>query len=282
MTSSDAVSRENISDGRRRSADGAPNTIPPMSHDPWGNPPPNRESRPAYAAERATYIPMGGSISEPPKFSADAYGEFRRNLRFTKEADILFEDGQLAVRLAAHSDAALQIISIRYIDGTPTENRQRNAETIIKRLGEEFDRANQETVIKKINDLMNISRRSGDDIRLFWARVGISKMAVGLSATVLPDTVLYSRALQALRLSGANRAVLVSGLGGSCEIPALNTLTDASAQIFGNSSAEASRLALDVAEEECRPDYSARPGETWQTKGKGEGKSPNRPGANAA
>ena len=165
--------------------------------------------------ERARYIPTDGSISEPPKFAADAYGEFSRNLRFWKEATSLFGEGQLVAKLAMRSGGALKIILIRYLKETPKEPWIRSVQIITQRLGEEFPRPNTETVIQKINELMNISRRSEEDIQLFRIRFGEAKMAVELSETALPDTVLYRRALQALKLSGTNRAVRVISRTGS-------------------------------------------------------------------
>ena len=221
-TADGEILEDTIFEGRRRVTGGMVNPVPPMCHDPWAGHTSNRERTPGPSDVRRK-IPMRGAISDHPKFPAEAYGELRRYLILWRELKSLFEDGHLVGKLAPHSECALKIILIGYLKETTQENRQRQVEGTPKRLGAAFDRPNQDTVVTKIHELMNISRRPGGDIRLFWVRFGRVEIAVGLSDTSPPGTALYSRALQALRLSGGNRAVLLAGLGANGEIPTLKT-----------------------------------------------------------
>ena len=77
-------------------------------------------------------------------------------------------------------------------------------------------------------------------------------MAVELSDTVMPDAVLYSRALNALKLSGTNRAVLLSGLEAGSGVLSVKTLKEVSVKIFGSFSEYSTKIALETVDEESR------------------------------
>ena len=198
------------------------------------------------------YMPIGGAISEPPKFPAEAYEEYRRNLRFWKEINSYCENGQLVAKLAMRSEGALEITTARYLRDTSEDTKSLSADDIISKLDVEFDRPSQEIAIEKINDLMSLSRRSGEDIRLFWIRFDKARMAVELSDTVLADAVLYSRALNALKLSGHNRSVLLSGLEEGGALASVKTLKEVSVKIFGSSIDESTKIALETVDGESK------------------------------
>ena len=64
--------------------------------------------------ERTRFVPMDGAISAP-KFSSDAYEEYRRNVRFWEGVNGYFEEGQIVAKLAMRAEGVLKIIIIRYL-----------------------------------------------------------------------------------------------------------------------------------------------------------------------
>ena len=222
---------------------------------------------------------MSGTISDLPKFSPEAYEEYRRNVRFWKEINGYFEDGQLVEKLAMHSEGALKMITTRYLREVK-EAENRKVEDIIKLLDAEFARPTQELIITKINAFVNLSRRTGEDIRLFWVRFDKARIAVELTDTILPDAVLYSRALNALKLAGSNKAVLLSGLESCPGVPSVKVLNEVSVKIFGSTNDESSKIILEASDNRLRHDEEDAAEETRAVKGKP--KASNRPNSNVA
>ena len=237
---------------RRRRSTG--NDVTPVmdvvTNDPWKSEN-HRSSMPAsLSSDHVRFISMNGTIADPPKFPAEAYEEYRRNVRFWNEIHGYFEEGQLVAKLAMRADGPLKIIIIRYLK-EEKDAKRRKVGDIIKLLDAEFARPTQEVIITKINCFMSLSRRVGEDIRLFWIRFEKARIAAELTDTVLPEAVLYSRALNALKLSATNKVVLLSGLEASGSIPTLKTLKEVSVKIFGNTSDEA-KVVLEATDDGSR------------------------------
>ena len=127
---------------------------------------------------------------------------------------------------------------------------------------------------------MNMARRQGEDIRLFWVRFDKARIAVELTDTILPDTVLYSRAINSLKLNSTNKDVLLPGLEACGKTPSAKTLKDVSVKIFGSSSDDSSKIVLEAMDADEKMDSDSVGEETWLSKGKN--KPQNRPSSNAA
>ena len=177
------------------------------------------------------------------------------------------------------ADGVLKIIIIRYLKEAK-EAASRRVEDIIKLLDAEFARPTQEVIIPKINSFMNPMRRPGEDIRLFWIRSDKARIAVELSDTILPETVLHRRALNALKMTGTNKAVLLSGLESFQGVPTVKVLKGVPVKIFGSTIDESTELILEAADSPSRVDTEDQDEEMWAVKGKP--KSPNRPSSNVA
>ena len=161
-----------------------------------------------------------------------------------------------------HADTILKMAS--------SDPSTRNIEGVVKILDGEFARPSQDMAIRKINDFANLSRRPGEYIRMFWVRFDKARMAVELAETFLPESVVYSRALAALKLTGANRAVLLSSLEAAGTALAAKGLKDASVKIFGGAADEHSRIVLELAEDESGNTGQEELEENWMVKGKGK------------
>ena len=116
------------------------------------------------------YLSVGGTISEPPRFDSENYDEFRRSLWFWREVNRQFGDNQLLSKLALTAEGSMEVLMIKFLRQTRDNVSQRSLKGIVAELDGEYPKPAQEKQIKKINDLVNFSRRQSEDIRSFWIR----------------------------------------------------------------------------------------------------------------
>ena len=152
---------------------------------------------------------------------------------FWAEANRHFDNSQLISKIAMAAEGSFKVITTKYLQDTKNTADSRSLKEVISRLDAEFSKPAQEKQIKKINDLVNFTRRSTEDIRSFWIRYEQVKNSLILNKIELPETLLYNRALTALKLSSSNRSMVISTLEGRREEGSLKALKEITVKISG-------------------------------------------------
>ena len=185
------------------------------------------------------------------------------------------------------ADGSLKVIIMQYLQNRRSSAPSRTPKCIVEKLGTEFQKPAQGKQIRRINDLVNFSRRSSEDIRSLWIRYEQVKNSLLLNGIVLPEKLLFARAMAALKLSPRNRAMVMSSLDGRQGEEWAKSPKEATVGIFGFNSEGSGGPILMTNPEEDRHDgidlgesESNQHSDVWVSKG---GKSTrNRPGTNAS
>ena len=250
-----------------------PSTIPPNER---------RSSGPASTMSMIT------PITEPPTLDLDRYAEWKKIVRFWSDAHGDSPSSQLVANLALSEGGALKILLTKYLRGSADRPDSRSLEDALELTDNEFDRPAQEATIHALNQMMSARRKTGGDLGLFWLRFFKLHDRLVLNNAALPPTVLFSRALEALKLPSKSRTMVLTALPSRPDEPNANDLKEITVRLF-RSFGETSTALFETSEDDWG---SGLAGDGAEDVAWGEheqvmalkGKKPprNRPGAYAA
>ena len=265
---------------------GLRNSLPSPTASPIVN------DRPTDAAERRSSCPVPSAISaiapitDPPKLALGRYTEWKQSVRFWSDVHGDSPGSQLVAKLALSPDGSLGIPLTKYLHESASRSETRSLDGVLIMADNEFDRPAQEATSSAINQMMSTQRNPSANLRLFRLQFFKLQDRLVLHNAAFPSAALFSRALEALKLSSIHRSVVLTALDARTKDPSAVDLGEVSVRLF-QSFGEVGNVLLETTEEETDAGSRVDSGEEqlWDeceqvviiTKGK---KPPrNRPGS---
>ena len=175
---------------------------------------------------------MIGPITEPPKLDLERYADWKQIVRFWSDVHGDSPGSQLVAKLALPSGEALNILLTNYLRDSAARSDSRCLDEVLTLTDKEFARPAQESTLIALSQMMSIHRNPNGDLRLFWIRFSKLQGRLELNNAAFPPTALFSRELDALKLSSLNRSMILTAMDSRAKDPSTVDLMEVPIRLF--------------------------------------------------
>ena len=173
------------------------------------------------------------TVSKPPLFRQDHYGEYRKSLSWWLKLQSGIGEDRLIASICMCAEGAAKWVLNGYITTTDSNRSGRTVAGYMKMMGGRFRKSGGDLLLNKLCRWNDFKRQKNEELGVYWIRFGRIVGQLQAMGMTWPGQLLFPNAYQSLDLSRDHRTVLTDALEMAGKHQCVNELRRLSIKILG-------------------------------------------------